>query len=538
MYRLLIAEDEDFVREAFVRNIDWNAIGFTVMDAPDGEIALQIAKEFRPDALLTDIRMPFIDGLELVERLRADDPNLPVVVISGHDEFEFAQRALKRGVRDYLLKPVRPHVLEKAMRDVKDALDERARKDEKLQKLRALYRQSIPLLQEQFLARIAEHPSKLSETAIRNTLDELQIPLRGTAYIVCVFSASTAPDLPPSIPDAHLLDFALHNVLAEEFGTDARCLRDSRGQHVAIYCKRSREQSERLFVYDCVEAVKQSAEMALTVVLTVGIGQQVEDLAGLSVSYQSAIDALSQQVLLGKGRIYDAADYAYSPPPLTLPFGLIDDLLTAIKIEDAAAVQRALDELFSEIKARNSPDLNAMRLILAEVIGGAQKLLMEADCLDAQRMSQLYQALYTHDTMESLHILLAGALAEMKKALDDKRKSTSAALIDRACHVAAQMYTDADLSLRSVAEQVYVTPSYLSTLFKRELGTSFVEYITKLRMEKAKELLSTGEHKTYEVAALIGYSDPQYFSSRFKRYTGETPTTFRKGKGVGGIDEA
>ena len=527
MYKLLIAEDEDYIREAIVNCISTREeIGFEVEQAEDGEMALKIAETYRPDAVLTDIRMPFIDGLELTAHLRKLLPDAIVVILSGHDEFRYAQEAVSLGVMEYITKPIRPQAFSEVMVRLREKLDARKLKEDRLRRLRTQLHQSLPLLREQQLNRMIIKP--VESKHLQDRLEFLGLSIKGTAFTVCLLSVS-APEQ-TEIEETELIEFAVQNVLGEEIGTDGVCFVDNEGRHVVIYCARSNAEQERTFVLNMIEAVKDNIENLLQVTITASVGAPVQSLKELPRSYETARKALESQVLLGKGRVYDIFDTIAPQAEGYYPFAESEELLTKLKFEAESVFLAESDAFLKKIAARGSISTQNLRIVFIDLINGSHRLLLEAGCEDLDSQMGIYGDLFELTTLEEFGSLIKKHFLSVRAQLEAMRTSRSALLIEKVRHYIKNNYHDSSLSLNSAAQQVFISPAYLSILFKRELGTTFIDYVTTLRLEKAKELLSIGGMKTYEAAAKVGYNDPQYFSNCFKKYTGCTPSEYKSRK--------
>lgn len=526
MYKLLIAEDEDYIRDAIVNCIDWEKIGFEVEQAEDGEMALKIAETYKPDAVLTDIRMPFIDGLELTAQLRKMLPDAIVVILSGHDEFRYAQEALSLGVMEYITKPIRPQAFSEVMIRLRETLDARRLKEERLRRLRSQLHESLPLLREKLLNRMIT--KSINTEDLNSRLEYLNLSIKGTTFTVCLLSVSKSETA--EIEEAELTEFAVQNVLSEEVDTDGVCFIDNEGQHVVIYCARSNAEQERIFILELIEAVKENIENLLEVTITASVGAPVNSLSDLPRSYETACNALEQQVLLGKGRVYDIFD---SNPPQSegyYPFALAEELLTKLKFEPEIVFVAELDSFLRSISTRGAISADNLRIVFIDIVNGSHRLLLEAGCEDLGGRKEIYEELYKINTLEEFGVLIKSYLLSVRLQLESMRTSRSTLLIDKVRHYIKNNYHDSSLSLNSAAQQVYISPAYLSILFKRELGTTFIDFVTTLRLEKAKEFLGISGMKTYEAAAKVGYNDPQYFSNCFKKYTGFTPSEYKNRK--------
>jgi len=535
VYKLLVVDDEELVRNAIISKLDWSSLGFEpVMQAEDGEQALEMALEFKPEVVLTDVRMPFMDGLELAERLAKELPDTKVIILSGHDEFEYAQEAIKIGVMDYILKPIRSAKLTELMRNVKQLLDKEKGEKEKLLKLKSQLHQSLPLLREKFLNSMLNNSA--SEYDIQKKLDFLDIKLSGHSYVVCVSEIDnlTVHAETKSAEDIELLNFSVLNIISELTESKGIVFNDFYNRQVIIFNKIDFDTlSGKNNLYNLLECIRENIEKHLEVSVTIGIGSVVSRLKDLHISYNDALYAIDYKIVLGKNKIYNIKDLGYRQSEVYYPIEKINSLLSTVKLEGMEKVKKCTDDFFDDLISKKSLSPDNIKIILSELINGAQKVLMEVKREDGDSCCMdfgIYEEIAKYETLQDLKVIISKFLSGICKYIRTNRNSRNLQIIDRARQCIDENYRLEELSLNFVAGIVAVSPGYLSILFRKETNETFVEYLTRVRMEKAKELLKTSSLKAYEVAYKVGYTDPHYFSICFKKYTGIPPSEY-KGNG-------
>jgi len=521
------------VRNAIVSKLDWASLGFQpVMQAEDGEQALQIALESKPEVVLTDVRMPFMNGLELAESLARELPETKVIILSGHDEFEYAQEAIKIGVLDYVLKPIRSAKLAELMEKIRQLLDKEKDEKEKLLKLKNQLHQSLPLLREKFLNSLINN--SVNEYEIKKKLDYLDINLPGNSFIVCISEIDNLAILAEtqSAEDMELLNFSVLNIISELLETKGIFFNDSYNRQVIIFNKLDFSRpSEENGMYSLLECIRENIEKYLKVTITIGIGSVVNKLKDLHISYNDALYALDYKFVLGKNKIYDIKDLGYRPSNIYYPVEKINSLLSMVKLENVEGVKRCTDSFFDNLIAKKDISPDNIKVILSELTNGAQKILMELKKGDGDSPGLdfgIYEEIGKYETLEDIKVVVSGFLTNICKYIRTSRNSRNLQIINRAKLYIDENFHLEELSLSYVANIVSVSPGYLSILFRKETNETFVEYLTRVRMEKAKEFLKTSNLKAYEVAYKVGYTDPHYFSICFKKYTGITPSEYKE----------
>jgi two-component system, response regulator YesN len=527
MYKILIVDDEEIVRRSISRIVDWDALGFSsVLQAENGVEALEISLIEKPDLILTDIKMPFMDGLQLAEAIRENLPSTFVVILSGHDEFKFAQQAIGLGILDYILKPLGAASLTMKMQEIRKKLDEELQEKQYLIKVKNQLHQSLPLLRESFLNTLVCTPG--SKTRAEDRLKFLDIKLSNGPYAICVIE----PDLGLLEPgDVEIYSFAIKNIALESLGSKHIVFSDQNGRIVIILCLDSInfQLDTRNMIFDILSVIQKSIELFLKTIATFGVGTTVSTLSELYHSYSEALDALEYKYTLGKGKIYNIYDLDYHEPEFLYPFDAFSEFMTHVKSFQLGLLKQDLSNMTSPLKEKNASPAN-IKLIFIELITELLKLLTETKKVSAETWSQglnLYNQIEKLVTVDEMAEVILNFAVTVSKCLAEVRATSSKSIVSKAIEYVNTNYVLEDLSLYTTSSHIAVSAGYLSALFKKEAGINFSDYLTKVRMEKAIELLRATDMKTYEVAYKTGFSNPHYFSISFKKFTGRSPSEFR-----------
>jgi two-component system response regulator YesN len=521
MYKLLIVEDEDMLREALLSSVDWPGLGYEARGAEDGEQALSIALEFQPDIVLTDIRMPFMDGLQLSAKLKETLPGAMVAILSGHDEFAYAQEALKLGVREYLQKPVPPAELVAAVKRLERQVDAARVREHQLSRMRRQLDQAMPLMRQKLLNQLLE--KELGRAEVEDMLRFVGMPLSGESFTVCLIDFESDGG---AGRDRALMECAALDIIKAEAKTDAAAFELNRGGAALIYCARTVfKEKERSFVAQLIEAIRSELYEQLDLATTAAIGEPVDHLWELNRSYLSARQALRSRVMLGRYNTYDAYDHLQEAR--LYPFDEAAQLLQKVRQGSREELVEGVRDYFETLRAAGALSEENLRVLTIDLLNGAFKLTAGAGKADPARLEEAYRRAFHAQSISDCEKIASEQLLSAQAHLEEARASSGNQLIEGACAFIERHYADPDMSLNSAAAHVFVSPTYLSILFKKKLGITFIDYLINLRLEKAKTLLRDTAKRTYEVAAETGYSDPQYFSVCFKKYTGLTPTEYR-----------
>lgn len=540
MYKMLIVDDEDEVREAIAFKTDWAACGFELVGGcANGRDALEAAEKLQPDVVLTDICMPYMDGLELAERLTEQYRELKIVILTGFEQFDYAKQAIKLKVNDYLLKPINLQELTEFLLKLKAELDEEAARLADLTALRAQWQESYPLLRERFLNRLVLHP--MTDDSIRRKLDSFQLVLSGPSYAALLLELETERGEygegeaggGSSLPDKDLLRFAAANIAQEiaeqEYGGVAFQTRDDR---IAILLGGEGGMLDA-HMQKVAGFVSGALAKYLKLPASIGLGRVYPSLHQLRYSYQEAASALEYRYLTGTGRILSIQDVEFGEPVGEAEYNEFErGLSAAVKTGNASRACQAIEDWVARLRAsgmKMNGVVGYMHRTLATVIqAGTQSGLDHVDGLG----SFFFAKLNTLKTVEDARSWLEELCGQVIRDLARRRTDASHTQMMQAIAYIHEHYSRAELTLGEVCQHVYLSLSYFSSLFKQHTGHTFVEYLTKHRLAKAKELLLATSLKTYEISERVGYQDPQYFSVIFKRHFGMSPKEFRSaGKG-------
>ena len=533
MYKILIVDDEELVRTSITTIVDWASLGFTeVYQAENGIEALALALKVKPDLVLTDIRMPFMDGLQLSAQLREKLPSTSIVILSGHDEFKYAQQAIAYGILDYILKPIGPDSLYEKMLEIKTKLDLNLNKKKYLEKIRSQLHQSLPLLTEKFLNSLLYN--SFENKAYSKTLEFLEIPLTPGPYLICVIE----PDLLDIYEnDLELYSFAVKNIATETFSSKHPVFSDAVGRIIVVFCVDTQisEEENHSITFELLNILKNNVNFYLKLQLTAAKGSIVNEINSLYMSYNEAISALECKYTLGKNRIYDIRDINYVESSIVYPHDAYVEFMDAVKSARTDLIIQASGSIVAALKSRHTISPANIKLVFIDIITSLLKLLAMTKGTSLEVWNKglsLFSELDKQGTVEELTNATTEFAITVSVELAASRSKSTSIIVCKVIEYIKDNYQLQDISLFSAANYASVNASYLSTLFKKETGKNFVDYLNRVRIEKAMELLRTTDLKAYEVAYMTGFSNPHYFSILFKKHIGITPSEFK-----GGTDE-
>jgi two-component system response regulator YesN len=543
MYKLILAEDEEDVREGIISQIDWEKYGFEVVDqAENGREAAESIDRLLPDVVVTDIQMPFMNGLQLAEWIRSRHPNTKIIILTGFDEFEYAQRAIKLQIDEYILKPFSSQELVDVLLKVKATIEAEIAEKENVFVLSEHYRKSLPVLREQFLSSLVSR--RLTLTEIEEKSAEYGILLNGQLFQSSVISvdyirregsSKTQDGRPVSLRDTgdrNLQLFAVLNI-AEEI-----CLKHDFGKvfiHrddvVLLSVSPEKEETEITGkTLAVLEEIRQNVQRFLKLTVTSGAGTVCHSPALLFNSFGDALQALDYRLILGNNRVIWIEDVeSRSMQMLDYDELTQQSLIRTIKLGTVQELTDVVDGLFAglDIAQVSTQDY---QIFLLEIITSILRVAKEAGSETAELFGSGLSSLTDMNKFNNVEEAKQWIINLCTRIMDSialERQSSYKQLIDQAKEYIRSHYGESDISIGKVCSHLHISTGYFSSIFKKEMKMTFVSYLLQIRLEAAKELLRSTELKAFEIAEKIGFADPNYFSFCFRKKYGFSPKEYK-----------
>jgi len=547
MYKLILVDDEADVREGVLSEIDWDSIGFRVTDvAENGREALELAEKSIPDVVVTDIRMPFMDGLQLAERIRSAYPSTKIVILTGYDEFEYARKAVHLNIEEFVLKPFSAEDLLQALRKVKGKLDAEMAEKANLDRLRDHYRRSIPVLTELFLVSLMTR--KLTEDEIAEKAEHYGMSLNGSRFAVSVIQLDNAANGKDSgEADRGRFDFELQSFAVRNIAEETVAHRRAQAyvfQHngcvalLEIGEEEEDPESVRSNALALLEDIRRNVEKYVKRTVTIGTGPVTLSLADVKYAYADAVAALDYRILLGNNRVIAIEDVeSRSSEPIRFDELQEQAFLRCLKVGSPKEMETIVDGLFAPLlNAGPSCSFRDAQIFLLQVVTAMLKASRDPSheswqpqARDRERGSTAdwVREITQFESLREARSWVVSTCAAMMRGIAHARQTGYRSLIEQAIEYTKDRYSDSEISIAKVCSHLHISAGYFSSLFKRETKTTYVNFLLNVRMEAAKELLLTTEHKTFEIAEMVGYADPNYFSFSFKKQVGMSPKDYR-----------
>lgn len=530
MYTLMIADDEQLERQAlrFIIENDCPEVRI-IAETGDGKSAVALAVAEKPDIVLMDIRMPELNGLEAARVIRAALPDTTIVMLTAFDEFNYAKEALSLGAAEYLLKPLRPKDLLQTLQAAIDKVAQRNRKQQEEAELRKNLDQAMPFIKNSFIHDVISG----KVTDIKNFRDRAGFfGIKADSAVILVANIDNFKQLTRRTSELekqvvkqrvyqHVCDIAGKEALVVPFG----------GDEIILFIGYEGE-------VDPEEVDKQVRKMAgrirddiiqLGISLTIGIGRYYTDPLQIHKSYLEAVSAEQQKFYIGDNQIIHIDDVPHlNVASFRYPFNYERNLLDKVRCGERQQAKEILKQLLQEIFTAKAGMETVKACVLellivlsrAAVEGGAnlEKLtLLNFNCINH---------LISCSDREEVHRWILDSLDQFMDNMLENRSSMNVRLINKACAYITENFHKS-ISLDEVAQTVHLSPYYFSRIFKAEKGCNFVEFLTKVRIDKAKLMLQDPEQTVIRVAAEAGYQDASYFCRVFRQEVGVTPNQYR-----------
>lgn len=540
MYTVIFADDEEELRKAIIKKIDWNAIGFEVIgEAENGAEALELVEKLGPDLLLTDIKMPFVSGIELARQAREIRPFMQIAFLSGYESFAYAQQAIQYNIISYLLKPISAEELTEELIRIREKLDERfqmlktgeAESDlrEKAHRLE-LMEFLMPVFMDQddmALGKRKEKKEWMEQQAVnlglRKTLDT------EVRYLVLV--TSLEGDSGENLTKPELILF-VDSILKKyvQYGSVF-----SGGKIISVLSAGGREAVK--YIHILVTEIQQSAERILGMKSRVGVSREFSRIAAGGTAYSEALAAM-HYVPSGTAGIQfisdiesgTAREYEYIEETVTK----LDQL---IKTGSRSELEQFLAGLFSKVREEKGTG-NSCELLVIQILATVYRTVnMSLDNNVPTEILTRFSFLergFT-DSIDAVQTRVIGLCRQAQDIISNHRKVSSEILSDKAIQIIETEFGDEMLTLVSLSERLHISSNYLSATIKKNTGETFISLLTRKRMEKAKEYLLCTPSKIQEIAGRCGYSDQHYFSYCFKKYYGKSPNKMRESAAKAGM---
>jgi two-component system response regulator YesN len=528
MYKVFLADDEIVVREGIRSNFPWEQTDFMLAgEAPDGDMALSMLQDIKPDILITDIRMPFMDGLELCRAVSASMPWMYIVILSGYDDFAYAREAISLGVKEYLLKPVSGQELLQVLNHIADCIREDKRRQANLRQFRDQLASSGQLLKQRLLGDLV---AGAPEPDVMERARALQMSLVAGRYLTMVVDLGREP---VSAEETRAAESVLCRLSESSGGTV--CMGQAQGRFVMLVMGDDNNDIEER-TYGLAQAVKFDVERNTELKPLMAIGTTVVTLGEVPHSYADAC-ALLRTLREAENanrdrRIVGMLDIA-PQESLSLVNVKVPQVYEKLRNASPSEADGILSDYIRSIGQTAAQSKLMINYVFVDIVLSASRIIRDCGGDPQEIIPSAFQPDGRSASASTLEEAMAMARELLRAALsyrDEQGSARYGVVIRKAKSFIDEHFSNPDLTLRDVAGHVALSNNHFCTVFSQETGVTFTEYLTSVRLQKAKQLLRDQQMRTSDVAFGVGYNDPHYFSYLFKKNTGLAPRDNRKGE--------
>lgn len=538
MLKVFLVEDEFVVREGIKNNVDWQAHGYEFCgEASDGELAFPMIQKLKPDIVITDIRMPFMDGLVLSRLIKKEMPWIEIIILTGYEEFEYAKESIKIGISQYLPKPISGEELLKEVDALAVKIEEKRKEREIKEEYMREMAENFQQERKDFFQYLVTGTKSVAE--LLEMADKLHIDLSSLWYNIVLLQFQSRKHAHNEYSNSVVeIEHAMEQITEES--------------HLLIF-DRNLEGKALLFRADSKEELEQYQKEYLGKITDImmryekirffgGIGEAVNRLRELPQSFETASHAFAHRYLVEESRIVDSAELSKAG---YLPKDQLDIHTVNTKQIDRSKIREFLkmgereetvyfvEEFFKDL-GTNVMHSNIFRQYITLdvyfcVVDFLEDLQISREAVEPVDVNS-GMAQSEESAMQYIMTLLNQAL-ELR---DRNASNRYGDIVDEVLRYIEKNYADEELSLNLLASHVNFSPNHLSMIFAQQTGQTFIKYLTEYRMNKAKELLRCTGKRSSEISQEVGYKDSHYFSYVFKKTQGITPTQYRGGKSQDG----
>lgn len=534
--KVFLVEDEMVIRRGIKNSIDWEKEGYIFCgEASDGELAYPMIIKEKPDILITDIRMPFMDGLELCKLVKKELPNIKILILSGYDEFDYAKEAIRLGVTEYLLKPISSGKLLEALNGVSESIRREKEDKDLVRKYMEEMRENTEHEKQKFFEQMIA--GNLSMADALETGKKYEMNLSAGMYNLLLFRFTLGKENRKSGELLREAEYAIEK-LTERLEYVFEFQRGVEGWAFLLMADNEEQMSER--VKELSKDLEEIMKNYSTIAYFGGIGQPVARLRELEESFREAERALAARFTMELNRIISVEDIRMAQNVDTLDdieitsFGEIEKTRTMLEKFLNNGAEDEIDE-FVDVYINELPEENLKSVLMRQYIIMDAYIVMMSFCekiegIEGEMQAQseeLKNSMKTIQTLEEIKNYIRMLLKKIIGVRDTISGRRYSDIIEIAKDQIRKTYMSDEISLNTIAAEAGMSPSYFSSIFSKEMGKTFVEYLTEIRMDRAKELLMCSSMKTSEIGYEVGYKDPHYFSYIFKKTQNCTPKEFR-----------
>ncbi len=526
MLKVVIADDEEHICRLIHALVDWEALQMEVMGfAANGLEAIELIEKWKPDLLITDIRMPGCDGIELIKRVNALNPMIEIIIISGHAEFSYAQAAMRYSVGNYLLKPINKTELNQTLIKLGDKIRERQNSESGMQKLIEQTQNSRQQMRNNLMMHLQD--GTIVEPTEAMLREGCGLELKGEAHQVFCLKI----DFQNRIVDETALSLGhekAHGIIKANLGTKCtEIVVNEKGTYAygILFFDYKKSEDIRRIMRDCLNQLLMQKSILASMTFTIAMGEVEREIKYLATSVKQIDELIQERLVTSTERLIEASQREHGVINEKALERYIRRALQAIQMYSQQEAALAVEELEQEVMSVSHP---SGREVMELVLSAGATLLMQVDYKKQKEVNEKFCEQCSicgesHGLFETLLELEQNIIEEMAK----ERDNDSLRPIRLAKQYIRNHYNE-QITLEEVSDVVGLSSSYFSALFKKEIGEGFAKYLISIRMEESKRLLRESNMSISVICKTVGYNDTKHFTNTFEKATGLKPSAYRK----------
>ncbi len=534
MFKIVVVDDELWFRQGIKGTIQWSKYDIEIVgEASDGEEALEVIEKEHPDIVFADVRMPVMDGLELATIVSKKYPDIKIIIVSGYEEFEYARKAISVGVTHYLTKPVEANLLVEVVNKVKEQISREREEKKNRMIIEEQLKESLPLLREKFLNSLINEKIK-DISVVNDKLDFLHLNLQSYQFLVFIIDIDYIEGMISTNYEKNrqMIKLMVLNSISEIQNEENILIFNGYNEYIigiASYNATMDTMIIHMRISKLLAKLKVQLQKNLNISVTIGVSRVNTGLEKVHTAYKEAAEAMKHKLFAGIDQIFYYQDININnSEERYYIFCGKEELIDAIKLCDQDTVKQIFERNYDALIKLTNLDIDYIQQLYFPVLGDIINILYDIGELPSNIFKgNPFKKLMQLTTIYEINNLLVNISIGIVEVITGLRNKQSINTVQKVMEYVNNNYNK-DISLNSAAEHVGLSSAYLSRLFRKETQKSFIEYVMRVRVEKAKILLKKTDKKTYDIAKEVGYNDIRYFTKMFKTLEGITPVQYRE----------
>ncbi|EGD48475.1 two component transcriptional regulator, AraC family [Ruminiclostridium papyrosolvens DSM 2782] len=539
MFRLLVVEDEEMIRNKIIYNTNWKEHGFVeVLQASNGMEALDIVRKNNIDIVITDIQMPEMNGIELIREIKSLNRGIKCIIITAYAEFEYAKESVKLNVNDYILKPFKSKDLLDIVKKLSEEINRERNERVEVENLRRQLRENKKALREKLFNDLLSN-SYIGD--IESDLNYLELSkLRNREYFIAVININNFMELiiEEDEEQKYIVNLSFYNLVTKFLTYLEKDSSDTSEDKLVYSVINYKIDQLVIVVYEDIDKFTSAFEdliklgrMELGFCITIGIGNKYKNLTDVHISYREACSAALLDRVYGREIVYIFNDLNFGNKVYSKQLHILGDtkLYDDLKIGAFPEIKNDIVDIITQIKS-SKLELDAINTIIYNVVLLSCKTINELGYDIFEIMGEDFNLHFDVKEINNLVQLeewLLSFFYKVNEYINQKRSNRNQKLLSKVKDYVDGNYSE-NITLTSISKDFGISSGYLSVLFNDYIGQNFIDYLTNLRIQSAKNLLKSTDLKIYEIADRVGYRDAYYFSTAFKKIVGINPTDYRE----------